>query len=162
MAKGKKSSLAIAKETKRNSPQKLGKFETWVHRTMDYFTGVDSFNDKGEYIGHILNKKRLTPKQFKELEEINPNSAKEYKESPKKWWSKMLGLYKGGVVKKKMNMGGMMDDKKINPTTGMSMSMGGLSGRKVNPSTGLSMKKGGMIDYRKTGMMYGGGMARKR
>ena len=24
------------------------------------------------------------------------------------------------------------------------------------------MKKGGMIDYRKTGMMYGGGMARKR
>ena len=64
--------------------------------------------------------------------------------------------------KKKMAMGGMMDDKKINPTTGMSMSMGGLSGRKVNPSTGLSMKKGGMIDYRKTGMMYGGGMARKK
>ncbi len=73
-------------------------------------------------------------------------------------------MNKGGVVKKKkkMNMGGIMDDKKINPTTGMSMSMGGLSGRKVNPSTGLSMKKGGMIDYRKTGMMYGGGMARKR
>ena len=65
-------------------------------------------------------------------------------------------------VKKKMAMGGMMDKKKINPTTGMSMSMGGLSGRKVNPSTGLSMKKGGMVDYRKTGMMYGGGMARKR
>ena len=43
----------------------------------------------------------------------------------------------------------------------MSMSMGGLSGRKVNPSTGLSMKGGGMIDYRKTGMMYGG-MAKKK
>jgi len=73
-------------------------------------------------------------------------------------------FYKKGTLKKKldMNMGGMMDKKKINPTTGMSMNMGGLSGRKVNPSTGLSMKKGGMIDYRKTGMMYGGGMARKR
>jgi len=69
-------------------------------------------------------------------------------------------FYKKGNLN--LNMGGMMDDKKINPTTGMSMSMGGLSGRKVNPSTGLSMKKGGMIDYRKTGMMYGGGMARKR
>jgi len=69
-------------------------------------------------------------------------------------------FYKKGNLN--LNMGGMMDKKKINPTTGMSMSMGGLSGRKVNPSTGLSMKKGGMIDYRKTGMMYGGGMARKR
>jgi hypothetical protein len=73
-------------------------------------------------------------------------------------------FYRKGTLKKRldMNMGGMMDKKKINPTTGMSMSMGGLSGRKVNPSTGLSMKKGGMVDYRKTGMMYGGGMARKR
>jgi len=66
----------------------------------------------------------------------------------------------GAVKKKKMALGGMMDDKKINPSTGLSMSMGGL-GRKVNPSTGLSMKKGGMVDYRKSGMFYGGGMARK-
>ena len=65
------------------------------------------------------------------------------------------------AVKKKMALGGMMDDKKINPSTGLSMSMGGL-GRKVNPSTGLSMNKGGMTDYRKSGMFYGGGMARKR
>ena len=65
------------------------------------------------------------------------------------------------AVKKKMALGGMIDDKKINPSTGLSMSMGGL-GRKVNPSTGLSMKKGGMTDYRKSGMFYGGGMARKR
>ena len=71
-------------------------------------------------------------------------------------------MNKGGVVKKKkMALGGMMNDKKINPSTGLSMSMGGL-GRKVNPSTGLSMNKGGMTDYRKSGMFYGGGMARKR
>ena len=44
---------------------------------------------------------------------------------------------------KKMNVGGMMDEKKINPTTGM------------------MMNKGGMTDMRKAGMFYGGGMAKK-
>ena len=47
--------------------------------------------------------------------------------------------------KKKMAMGGMMP----------------MQERKINPSTGLAMKKGGMIDMRKTGMFYGG-MARKK
>jgi len=69
---------------------------------------------------------------------------------------KMLAKLKkdilSGFITPKMNMGGMMDKKKINPTTGMSMNMGGLSGKKVNPSTGLSMNKGGMTDYRKSGM----------
>ena len=57
---------------------------------------------------------------------------------------------KGGMPdysKKKahqMNMGGMMEEKKI------------------NPSTGMAMKKGGMVDYRKGGMFYGGGMAKAR
>ena len=44
----------------------------------------------------------------------------------------------------KYAMGGMMEEKKI------------------NPSTGMAMKKGGMIDYRKGGMFYGGGMAKAR
>ena len=47
--------------------------------------------------------------------------------------------------KKKMAMGGMMP----------------MQERKINPSTGLAMKKGGMIDMRKAGMFYGG-MARKK
>jgi len=52
---------------------------------------------------------------------------------------------KGGMMKKKgYAMGGMMEEKKI------------------NPSTGMAMKKGGMVDMRKTGMFYGGGMARKK
>ena len=60
------------------------------------------------------------------------------------------GFNKGGMPdysKKKahqMNMGGMMEE------------------RKINPSTGMAMKKGGMIDYRKGGMFYGGGMAKAR
>tara|TARA_R100000781_G_scaffold100605_1_gene64084 strand:- start:174 stop:398 length:225 start_codon:yes stop_codon:yes gene_type:complete len=49
--------------------------------------------------------------------------------------------------KKKMNVGGMM------PTP---------QERKINPTTGMSMNKGGMTDMRKTGMFYGGGMARKK
>ena len=48
--------------------------------------------------------------------------------------------------KKKMAMGGMMP----------------MQERKINPSTGLAMNKGGMTDMRKTGMFYGGGMARKK
>ena len=151
MAKGKKSSLAIAKEKKRNSPQKLGKFETWVHRTMDYFTGVDSFNDKGEYIGHIKTP-RLTEKQFEVLKEESPSSAKEYQRDPAKWWKNITSHYKGGMVKKKkMNMGGLTG-RKVNPSTGLAMNKGGLTKRKVNPSTGLAMNKGGMTDYRKSGM----------
>ena len=51
---------------------------------------------------------------------------------------------------KGMNVGGLTQSSMMN----------GLS-RKINPATGLTMKKGGMIDYRKKGMFYGGGMARR-
>ena len=49
-----------------------------------------------------------------------------------------------------MNVGGLTQSAMQN----------GLS-RKVNPTTGLTMNKGGMMDYRKKGMFYGGGMARR-
>jgi|TARA_R100000388_G_scaffold84115_1_gene63118 hypothetical protein len=49
-----------------------------------------------------------------------------------------------------MNIGGLTQSSMMN----------GLS-RKINPTTGLTMNKGGMIDYRKKGMFYGGGMARR-
>ena len=51
---------------------------------------------------------------------------------------------------KGMNVGGLTQSSMMN----------GLN-RKINPATGLTMKKGGMIDYRKKGMFYGGGMARR-
>ena len=54
-------------------------------------------------------------------------------------------LMKGG-----MNIGGLTQSPMQN----------GLS-RKINPTTGLTMNKGGMTDYRKKGMFYGGGMARR-
>ena len=49
-----------------------------------------------------------------------------------------------------MNVGGLTQSSMMN----------GLS-RKINPTTGLTMNKGGMTDYRKKGMFYGGGMARR-
>ena len=57
---------------------------------------------------------------------------------------KSMGYKKGGSTKK-MNVGGMMPTKE----------------RKINPTTGMSMNKGGMADMRKSGMFYGG-MARKK
>jgi hypothetical protein len=57
----------------------------------------------------------------------------------------MVDSNKKKKKKKKMAMGGIMP----------------MQERKINPSTGLAMKKGGMIDMRKTGMFYGG-MARKK
>ena len=152
--------MAETKKGKKPARKKLSRFEKFIHKVMDFFTGVDSFDSKGNYIGDKI--PSMTPSQLKELEEINPEAAKEYKRNPKAYMSRMMKMYMGGAVKKKkMALGGMMDDKKINPSTGLSMNMGGL-GRKVNPSTGLSMNKGGMTDYRKSGMFYGGGMARKR
>ena len=60
------------------------------------------------------------------------------------WFAPFMN--KGGAVKKKkMAMGGMMPTEE----------------RKINPTTGLTMKKGGMTDMRKTGKFYGG-MARKK
>jgi hypothetical protein len=69
-------------------------------------------------------------------------------------------MSKGGMTKK-YAMGGMMEEKKINPSTGMAMNKGGMStGIKKAKPVGYS--KGGMNDMRKTGMFYGGGMAKAR
>ena len=51
---------------------------------------------------------------------------------------------------KDMNVGGLTQSAMQN----------GLN-RKINPTTGLTMNKGGMMDYRKKGMFYGGGMTRR-
>ena len=58
----------------------------------------------------------------------------------------------------------MMNDYSKKRKDQKKMAMGGMmpmQERKINPSTGLSMNKGGMTDMRKAGMFYGGGMAKK-
>jgi hypothetical protein len=60
---------------------------------------------------------------------------------------KKKGYAKGGAMKKKKGyaMGGMMPTQE----------------RKINPTTGMTMKKGGMIDMRKTGMFSKGGVIKR-
>ena len=60
------------------------------------------------------------------------------------------------MLKKKMNMGGLMptpQERKINPTTGLAMNKGGMAKGK---------SRTGHMDMRKSGMFYGGGMASKK
>ena len=57
-------------------------------------------------------------------------------------------MAKGGMNKKKKKgyaMGGMMPTQE----------------RKINPTTGMTMKKGGMIDMRKAGMFSKGGVIKR-
>tara|TARA_B100000513_G_scaffold68459_1_gene27286 strand:- start:474 stop:1298 length:825 start_codon:yes stop_codon:yes gene_type:complete len=86
----------------------------------------------------------LSKKDMKALENILSGKVPMSKEAQireiKKRVKKGLGFNIGGLTKSPMQ--------------------NGLS-RKINPTTGLTMNKGGMTDYRKTGMFYGGGMARR-
>jgi hypothetical protein len=97
-----------------------------------------------------------TDEQLKELKAIDKELYNDYIRDPIGFRirAKRSGVRKGGLMKKKkknqMNVGGLTQSAMQN----------GLN-RKVNPTTGLTMKKGGMIDYRKKGMFYGGGMARR-
>ena len=98
----------------------------------------------------------LTDKQRDEWGKIDKKSLREFDKNPVKYLMNselFQQKNKGGLMKnkkKKMNVGGLTQSAMQN----------GLS-RKVNPTTGLTMNKGGMTDYRKKGMFYGGGMARR-
>ena len=86
----------------------------------------------------------LSKKDMKALENILsgrvPMSDEAKVREIKKRVKKVMGFNVGGLTQSAMQ--------------------NGLS-RKVNPTTGLTMNKGGMTDYRKKGMFYGGGMARR-
>ena len=80
------------------------------------------------------------------------------------------GMARGGAMKKKgMAAGGRTTMKKQMMRGGGAMkkkgyAMGGMmptQERKINPTTGMTMKKGGMIDMRKTGMFSKGGVIKK-
>ena len=86
--------------------------------------------------------------------------------------TEVLDLYKKEAMKPKKKMktlGEFLFDKLPKAKKKSEMNIGGLTqspmqnglSRKINPTTGLTMKKCGMIDYRKKGMFYGGGMARR-
>ena len=132
---------------KKSTPTRpLKWWETWAIKALDKIQGVDSSLDKD---GRLRKTPKMTPAQLKRLKEEAPEAYKEYLRDPYKFL--MNRQNKGGLQmkekkkKKKMNVGGMMP----------------MQERKVNPTTGMAMNKGGMTDMRKTGMFYGG-MARKK
>ena len=137
--------------------QDLPWFERMAVRLLDHFQGYDTYDPKGNLKTVPESMLKLTPKQRAEWKEIDAEGLRNFDENPLKaiMNSEMFQQRhknKGGLIKKKkkMNVGGLTPSAMQN----------GLS-RKINPSTGLTMNKGGMTDYRKSGMFYGGGMARR-
>jgi len=94
----------------------------------------------------------------------NLSKTPAFKNLPKKTQNMIKNLATG-----KISMSKEARDKQIKNLMKDGMNVGGLTqspmmnglSRKINPTTGLTMNKGGMIDYRKKGMFYGGGMARR-
>jgi hypothetical protein len=74
------------------------------------------------------------------------DKGKSNSDKKKSLMAQISSMKEGGKKPRGAYMGGMMSTKE----------------RKINPTTGMSMNKGGMTDMRKTGMFYGGGMARRR
>jgi len=137
--------------------QELPFIERMVVRVLDHFQGFDTYDPKGNLKKIPENLLTISDKQRKEWEQIDPKGLKDFDRNPIKYLmnSELFEQKnKGGLMKnkkkKKMNVGGLTQSAMQN----------GLS-RKVNPTTGLTMNKGGMTDYRKKGMFYGGGMARR-
>lgn len=134
--------------------QDLPFIERMVVRVLDHFQGYDTYDPKGNLKKIPKNLLTITDKQREEWNKIDPSSLKDFDRDPIKYLMNselFQQKNKGGLIKKKkMNVGGLTSSAMQN----------GLS-RKINPSTGLTMNKGGMTDYRKSGMFYGGGMARR-
>jgi len=112
--------------------------------------------------------------EFKEAQEAAEKKTKDFYSNlsktpafnnlPKKTQNMIKNLATG-----KIPMADSARDKQIKSLMKNGMNVGGLTSspmmnglsRKINPTTGLTMNKGGMTDYRKKGMFYGGGMARR-
>tara|TARA_R100001126_G_C4817162_1_gene144829 strand:+ start:307 stop:690 length:384 start_codon:yes stop_codon:yes gene_type:complete len=93
---------------------------------------------------------KLEPEMFgfkvTQREQMNKGGMMKKKGYAKGGAMKKKGYAKGGAMKKKgYAMGGMMPTQE----------------RKINPTTGMTMKKGGMIDMRKSGMFFKGGVIKK-
>ena len=174
----KKDPVAPKKEVKRTSYEAYGttlkdvskmsteKKEAIVKKNKEEFRGLIDKPQKGTS-RKAWEKMTVEQRRKKDLptsegawtaQAILNSTAADWEKGIKEFFN--IGKNKGGMMKKKKgySVGGMMpmDQKKINPTTGMAMNKGGMSKKKKGYA------KGGMTDLRKTGMFYGGGMASKK
>ena len=137
----------------------------------------DSFPGIPQSVKDFFKKKEPTSKELikdfrkdlKKVDDSNKANFKKilnssiYKTLPSKTQRMIRNLADG-----KIPMSEMAKKREIKKLMDSGMNVGGLTSsamqnglsRKINPSTGLTMNKGGMTDYRKSGMFYGGGMAR--
>ena len=126
----------------------------------------DAEKRKGSGIKEVNEFKKAKEAAEKKSKDFYSNLSKTpaFKNLPKKTQNMIKNLATGTIP-----MGDSARDKQIKNLMKNGMNVGGLTqssmmnglSRKINPATGLTMKKGGMIDYRKKGMFYGGGMARR-
>ena len=119
-------------------------------------TAMDAVKDVKSDIQKVMDKNKAYYKKVSE--------SATFKDLPNKTQRMIKNIIEG-----KISMSQEAKEKKIDSLMKSAMNVGGLTqssmmnglSRKINPTTGLTMQKGGMIDYRKKGMFYGGGMARR-
>ena len=129
--------------------EKKGGHDTWLKEHDDFLK--DQIKRKKEIEATALKKiKALEKKILQKLDAKNIERFLRIKNGAGSNVGKFNQLKTFERKVKNMNVGGLTSSAMQN----------GLS-RKINPSTGLTMNKGGMTDYRKSGMFYGGGMARR-
>mgnify|MGYP003130762639 CR=1 FL=1 len=114
--------------------------------------GTGSSNSPSMILKKLMEKNTPTFKidmssKKKMIEKIKEMQGKKTAKAAKGGMMKKKGYAKGGAMKKKKGyaMGGMMPTQE----------------RKINPTTGMTMKKGGMIDMRKSGMFSKGGVIKR-
>ena len=161
----------VEKKPKKKNDKKPLNRPTKVIKEMnryDYEPGQITETDLGKFDKNYKEAKpnvRTGPKTGKKAEKVPPKpKLRIYRDTienqrERKAWEKKYGedYNNDGTLKKKSEPQKRGDRRNL--------SMGGMmpmdQQRKVNPTTGLSMNKGGMVDMRKTGMFYGG-MTRKK
>ena len=161
-SKKKKESGAVEKSS---PPLKRPKIKEYKY---DYEPGQITETDLGKFDKNYKEAKpnvRTGPKTGEKAKKVPPKpKLRIYRDTienqrERKAWEKKYG--------KDYNNDGTLKENKQTQKRGdrRNLSMGGMmpmdQQKKVNPTTGLSMNKGGMIDMRKTGMFYGG-MTRKK
>jgi uncharacterized protein YfcZ (UPF0381/DUF406 family) len=162
----------IPKKKKKSADSKeVGKQRYDMRRSMEKATEIakDVMSDQQKRSSRIAKiqtamDKPVMKATFSTLQDIKNVMPELKKKLSAKDYKQLERILRGGFAMSEKAK--LREAKRI---TGGAMNVGGLTqsamqnglSRKINPTTGLTMNKGGMMDYRKKGMFYGGGMTRR-
>jgi hypothetical protein len=159
------------KKKKPTDSKKVGKQRYDMRRSMEKATEIakDVMSDQQKRSSRIAKiqtamDKPVMKATFSTLQDIKNVMPELKKKLSAKDYKQLERILRGGFAMSEKAK--LREAKRI---TGGAMNVGGLTqsamqnglSRKINPTTGLTMNKGGMMDYRKKGMFYGGGMTRR-